>query len=96
MNKILSILIVLAIFNTSCKKSDNEPTQQQIINDSLNVVRTQIGKTTGKEVPSLSVYIQTPNEILFVSSSREGETPITPETYFRFASNSKILLPLPY
>jgi D-alanyl-D-alanine carboxypeptidase len=40
-------------------------------------------------VPSMNVLIQTPSETYFVSSVAPGRQPLTPNTYFRFASNTK-------
>ncbi len=90
MKKIIGLILIMSAVVVSCKKENtNTPTQQQIISDSLDVVRVSIGEETGNVVPSLSVYIQTPDETLFVTSQAEGETPQTADTYFRFASNSK-------
>ncbi len=40
-------------------------------------------------MPSLNVYIQTPTEKYFVSSVPDGKTPLTENSNFRFASNTK-------
>lgn len=72
----------------SCKK--NEPSQQnarlQEVTDSL---RTALGTQLNLTVPSMSILIQTPKETWFTCSAAPGEQVITPETYFRFASNTK-------
>lgn len=40
-------------------------------------------------VPSMNVFIQTPAQTYFVSSVAPGYQPLTPNTFFRFASNTK-------
>ena len=88
--KQLTGLFILLIILASCKKENTDTeSKQKIISDSLGVIRVSIEKELGKTIPSLSVLIQTPDETLFATDSHEGEIDITPDTYFRFASNSK-------
>ena len=43
----------------------------------------------GQPVPSLSVLIETPKGAFFATATGAGATPVTPDTNFRFASNTK-------
>ncbi len=52
-------------------------------------VRTSLENVLGKTVPSLSVLVQTPAGVYFSGSSAPEVRPVTPGTYFRFASNTK-------
>ena len=52
-------------------------------------VRRSLENVLGKTVPSLSVLVQTPAGVYFSGSSAPGVRPVTPRTYFRFASNTK-------
>ena len=91
MKRILPFLILIAVI-ISCKKSntvDASHTKSEIISDSLEVIRVNLGNKLNITIPSLSVYIQTPTETVFATSSAEGNITLTPETYFRFASNTK-------
>lgn len=52
----------------------------------LDIAVERVRTTT---VPSLSVLVQTPDGVYFSSFVASGVEPITPDTYFRFASNTK-------
>lgn len=55
----------------------------------VNNARTEYENNIGRKIPSLNVLIQTPSDHIFVSSVPDGYTPVTKDTYFRFASNTK-------
>ena len=55
----------------------------------VNNARTEYENNIGRKIPSLNVLIQTPSDYIFVSSVPDGYTPVTKDTYFRFASNTK-------
>lgn len=55
----------------------------------VDSVRHKLEKELGNSVPSLNVLIQTPTQTYFVSSAPPGRQPLTPNTVFRFASNTK-------
>jgi D-alanyl-D-alanine carboxypeptidase len=65
-------------------------TDQIRVRNAVDSVRRDLEKKLGNPVPSLNVLIQTPREEIFVSSVHENVTPVTKDTYFRFASNTKI------
>ncbi len=52
-------------------------------------VRTSLESVLGNTVPSLSVLIQTSEGVFFSGSSAPGARRVSPDTYFRFASNTK-------
>ncbi|WP_229310776.1 serine hydrolase domain-containing protein [Larkinella arboricola] len=66
----------------------DEPNQLRV-QAAVDSVRRVLEDSLGNGVPSLSVLIQTPNHTYFASSVLAGKSPITPQTYFRFASNTK-------
>ncbi|GAB3942318.1 serine hydrolase domain-containing protein [Spirosoma harenae] len=55
----------------------------------VDSVRQVLEDSLGQSVPSLTVLIQTPAQTYFASSVPAGRQPLTPQTYFRFASNTK-------
>jgi D-alanyl-D-alanine carboxypeptidase len=55
----------------------------------VDSVRRSLESQINKNVPSLNLLIHTPGEYIFVSTVHSGVSPITKDTYFRFASNTK-------
>ncbi len=55
----------------------------------VDSVRQVLHKVSGKVIPSINVMVTTPEDEIFVSSVHAGESPVTADTYFRFASNTK-------
>jgi len=86
----LWIFITLSI-TFSCKKKDTnpDPAVQAAIDAAVTATRLGVEAEIGKTIPSLNIYIQTPEGSWFSSSAGEGYQPITANTYFRFASNTK-------
>jgi len=85
-------LLVLTIMVLSCSDDENEPTpedNQQKVQDAVDSVRSSLESQLGNTVPSLNLIIQTPDDVIFVSSVPDTGTPVTRDTYFRFASNTK-------
>src|SRR6187455_989668 len=56
---------------------------------SVDSVRLAYERVSGRKIPSLNVLIQTPVDYIFVSSVPDGGVPVTKDTHFRFASNTK-------
>jgi D-alanyl-D-alanine carboxypeptidase len=52
-------------------------------------LRAGLQTQLGKEVSSLSVLIETPRGVYFSSAVASGTSGVTPDTHFRFASNTK-------
>ncbi len=56
----------------------------------VDSIRLSLQEISGKPIPSLNVLVATPNDEIFISSSApESSTIVTPDSYFRFASNTK-------
>jgi len=96
MKKLHSLLVVslmaLMVFNVfSCKKKTTDPdaTTQGIIDQTVQSTRVGVETELGKIIPTLNIFIQTPNGSWYSSSAGTGYQPITADTYFRFASNTK-------
>ena len=83
---VMAALVIITC--ASCCKEDTpkENTRLQEVTDSL---RSALQSDLGNTVPSLSVLIETPDDAYFACSAVPGETKVTPDTWFRFASNSK-------
>ena len=56
---------------------------------SVDSIRTALQTSVNKTIPSLNVLITTPTDEYFISSVPPGNLPLTKDTYFRFASNTK-------
>jgi len=92
--KLFNVLIFVLIFSAiiiSCKETEEnaELSLQEKID--LAVTNTRLGVETeiGKTLPNLNIFVQTPEGSWFSSSAGENYQPITADTYFRFASNTK-------
>lgn len=62
---------------------------QRRVQMAVDSVRRTLEDSLGQAVPSMNVLIQTPTQTYFASSVAPGRQPITPNTFFRFASNTK-------
>ena len=83
---VISISLILG----ACEiDSDATPTVQNQLDRAVERVRLALETTINNTVPSLSVLIETPDASYFTSSVAYGVEPVTPDTYFRFASNTK-------
>lgn len=76
---------------SSCTENNkpNEAKNQEIIDLAVEKVRVDVENEINKTIPNLNIFIQTPEGEWFSSSAGEGFQPITADTYFRFASNTK-------
>src|SRR3954462_222386 len=63
--------------------------KQKKIQAAIDQLRNDLSDSLGFPFPSLSLLIQTPTDKIFVSSVPPGNEPVTPDTYYRFASNTK-------
>jgi D-alanyl-D-alanine carboxypeptidase len=59
------------------------------IQAALDKIRKGMSDSLGISFPSLNLLIQTPTDKIFVSSVGESGQVVTPDTYYRFASNTK-------
>lgn len=64
-------------------------TPNQRLEEVVAEFRRDVEKAIEKTVPSLNVLNQTPEGTYFSSSTAAGVPPVTPTTYFRFASITK-------
>ncbi len=81
-------LCAMSILILSGKLSAQDINSDKVQN-AVNSVRSGYEKKINRKIPSLNVLIQTPSDYIFVSSVPDGRTPVTKDTYFRFASNTK-------
>lgn len=68
---------------------NSQVTKQERIQNAIDSVRMKYEKAIKRTIPSLSILIHTPEDYIFVSSVASGIAPLTKDTYFRFASNTK-------
>jgi D-alanyl-D-alanine carboxypeptidase len=87
-------MTILAAFVTcmlaACSKGDGKHNLvEKQIYTSVDSVRVALERSNNIEVPSLNVYIQTPDDIYFVSTTSQGTEPVRRNTNYRFASVTK-------
>ncbi len=89
---IITICLLAILVLTACEKdSEDDPTQmiQQTIDQVTDSVRLAVEADIGKSIPTLNIFIQTPEGSWFSSSAGAPYLAISKDSYFRFASNSK-------
>jgi D-alanyl-D-alanine carboxypeptidase len=84
---ILFLIVSLFFIFSCCEKSTTSIDEE--ISEALGFIRDSLEVTLGHIVQSISVYIQTPEDVYFATTTLHERDEITPDTYFRFASNSK-------
>lgn len=86
-----TLVVTIVMVVTGCKKDDDSPvvSTQEKIDAAVDSVRLSVETDLGKIIPTLNVFIQTPDGSWFSSSAGQGYQPITADTWFRFASNTK-------
>ena len=85
--RITAILIIL--LNSPFDLLSQDLSKYEKIKDAIDSVRVAYDKITNRVCPSISILIHTPDDYIFVSSVPAGGIPLTKDTYFRFASNTK-------
>ncbi len=88
MKKITILLIISLLFILSCSGKSTKSTDEQI-SEALELIRDSLEVELEHIVQSISVYIQTSDDVYFATTTLHERDEITPDTYFRFASNSK-------
>ena len=89
---LLWLLLSLTSLLMACAdhRDPNPGNQNQFrLQAAVDSVRRALQDSLGHSVPSLNVLIQTPTQTYFASSVPTGQSPVTPNTFFRFASNTK-------
>lgn len=71
-----------------CKK-DSHNEKQKDVQAAVDKIRRDLSDTLGITVPSVSVLIETSTDKYFAASVAPAAQPVTAETFFRFASNTK-------
>ncbi|MBC3787791.1 serine hydrolase domain-containing protein [Spirosoma utsteinense] len=86
-------LLTLTALTLACQDHQEpalqDPNGQLRMQAAVDSVRRVLEDSLQGVVPSMNVLIQTPTQTYFVSSVAPGVQPLTPNTFFRFASNSK-------
>ncbi len=85
----LCLPAMLAILGVYAGAPASALTPAELVSNAVNQVRQQLGATLGKTVPSLSLLLETSNANYFASSAATPAQALTPDTYYRFASNTK-------
>ncbi|MEO8665447.1 MAG: serine hydrolase domain-containing protein [Ignavibacteria bacterium] len=83
------LIIILLILSFIEYPANAQQTKVQEIHLKIDSIRIEYEKAAKNKIPSLSVLIHTPEDYIFVSSNAPGETTVTENTRFRFASNTK-------
>lgn len=58
------------------------------VTEAVDSVRHALEVKLNKKIPTLNIFMQTPDDTLFVSSRDSGTISLTKETFFRFAENT--------
>ena len=82
-------LFMVLIYSCSGCEIESTTNHAKVLS-AVNEVRSNLAAALGHEVPSLNLIIQSEDETIFVSASDTSDQSITKDTYFRFASNTKI------
>lgn len=86
----LLVGLISLLFGCSVINLDDHPVPPtKRVQEAVEKVRADLEKDLQKQVPSLNVYLQTPTQTYFASAVPTGRQPITPNTYYRFASFTK-------
>jgi len=87
-----TIIALIVISILGCKKKNDpepNPTQSEKVKAVIDSVRLVTEVKLGHIIPSINIYMQTPDDIVFACASANGVPTLTPQTIFRFASNTK-------
>lgn len=86
--EVLSLFILLLFLSypvTDIPAQDKHKEALRLVDSVRNVLQ----EVSGKYIPSINIMVTTPEDELFISSVPADGSPVTPDTYFRFASNTK-------
>ena len=75
--------------SASASSEQVRPASDPALSRRVEALRAGLQQQLGKEIPSLSVLIETPRGTWFTSAVPPGTAAVTPDTHFRFASNTK-------
>lgn len=84
-----SLIIISIVIIAACSSGHFNENRRIAMHLALDTVRARLSEKIQKPIPSISVYIQTPEGVWFVSSADLPAQKLTERTHFRFASNTK-------
>lgn len=87
--KFLSLSLLLPFIFSGCSDDETEKNYQVEMDAVVKNVHANLQNSLGTDVPSLSVYIVSPKGTYFSTVKGANGTAVTPDTYFRLASNTK-------
>jgi D-alanyl-D-alanine carboxypeptidase len=87
--KLLSLSLLMPFIFAGCSDDESEKDYQGALDAVVKNVHANLQTTLGTDVPSLSVYVVSPKGMYFSTVKGTNGTAVTPNTYFRFASNTK-------
>ena len=88
--KRIALGLFLSLLLVSCSNDDSTaPTQVKQLVDVIDEVRLGLESDLNHSVPSINVYIQTPDDIFFASAAKNEDKQLSADAFFRFASNTK-------
>jgi len=87
--KLLSLSLLLPFIFAGCSDDEDEKNYQVEMDAVVRNVHANLQTSLGTDVPSLSVYVVSPKGTYFSTVKGTNGTAVTPNTYFRFASNTK-------
>lgn len=91
--RLATLALPAAALLAGCSSGGDEATRPLASDPELTravaTLHDALQRQLGQPVPSLSVLIETPKGAFFASTTGTGGTTVTPDTNFRFASNTK-------
>lgn len=86
--KFFSLSLFLAVL-WGCSDNDDEKNYQVELDAAVKNIHENLQRDLSTDVPSLSVYVVSPKGTYFSTVTGTNGSAVTPNTYFRFASNTK-------
>jgi D-alanyl-D-alanine carboxypeptidase len=87
---VLLVLMMSFLLFTACSDDDSTgPTDVEEMIEEIEEIRLELETVLQHSVPSINVYIQTPEDIYFASAAASEDDELTADTFLRFASNTK-------
>lgn len=86
--KLLTLSFVLPLI-LGCNTLENEKDYQKELDSAVHDIHSNLQKALNTDVPSLSVYVVSPKGTYFSTVMGNNGSAVSPNSYFRFASNTK-------
>ncbi|ALR31702.1 hypothetical protein ATE47_14805 [Chryseobacterium sp. IHB B 17019] len=87
--RLLTLSLFLPFVFAGCGDDEKENNYQLELDAVVKNIHSNLQRDLNTDVPSLSVYIVSPRGTYFSTVKGTNGTAVTPNTYFRFASNTK-------